>query len=219
MPIPREGFDRTVAIGHEPVVTVRGRTRLDIESRYGQFRGHWWWNKGWVYVSGQVLPGSRIHLHIDRRSLTLTESPGAQAVAEVGRYGPKVSIGDFINVDVIRFGIGGVMFANRTSGGPFPRRHVVDQLEARAWSGRGLTITRDQVISSPADQIPCPGTQPSANGWTWGCRLLGQPPLRSDRRGPFPSGPEPPVNADGISLTPTPTPRTQLPQDSMRITW
>ena len=215
MPIPRAPLDRTLTIGSHPGVTVSDGTRLEIESRYGQFHGHWWWNKGWVYVSGQVLPGSRIHVHIDTESLAITETPDVQAVAQVRRYGTKAIIGDFLNVDVVRFGIGATLFATRTAGGPFPGRHVVDQLDGRTSSTRGLTITRDQVTSTPADHVPCTLMQDPATGWNLGCRLLGQRPLDSDLRGRLAGT----VDANAISLTVTPNTRTQLPADSLRVGW
>jgi hypothetical protein len=219
MPVPRAPLDRTLVIGARPGVSIGDGTRLEIESPYGQFRGHWWWNKGWVYLSGQALPGSRIQVHIDSRSLTISETPDAQAVSQIGRYGPKTITGDDIQVSVVRFGIGATLFATRTQGGPFPGRHVADQLEARAWSERGLTITRDKVASSPPNRVPCPGTQPQVSGWTWGCRILGQPPLVSDLQGRFPSSRDAIVQAFGMSLTATPNGLTQLPTDSMRIEW
>jgi hypothetical protein len=218
MPVARAPLDRTLLIG-KPGVSVRGRSRLDVQFSDGQFRGHWWWNKGWVYVSGKALPGSRIHVHIDDRSITVTETPGARGVSEVRRYGRNAIDGDDIQVDIIRFGIGAELFATRTAGGPFPGPHVVDQLDARAWSGRGLTITRDQVISSPADHIPCTIRQQPVNGWAWGCRLLGQPPLISNRRGLFPSSANLLVDASGISLTATANNRTRLPADSLQVDW
>ena len=219
MPIPRAALDRTLTIGSKPGVAVRDGARLEIDSRYGQFRGHWWWNKGWVYVSGHVLPGSRIHVHIDSGSLTINETPDAQAVAQLHRYGPKAIILNDIQLDVVRFGIGAALFATPTSGGPFPGRHVADRLAGRAWSERGLTITRLRVTSSPADRIPCPLLGQPVSGWDWGCRVLGQPPLISDRQGQFPSGTASLPQVSGVSLTATPGDRTQLPANSLRLDW
>jgi hypothetical protein len=219
MPIARGSLDRSLTIG-KPGVTVRGRTPLDVQSSDGQFRGHWWWNQGWVYVSGKTLPGSRIHVHIDNGSLTISETPNAQGVAQVRRYGRNEITSDDIEVDIVRFGIGAILFATRTAGGPFPGRHVVDQLNARAWSERGLTITRDQVTSIPADHISCTTMpqQPDSE-WNLGCRMRGEPPLISDRRGLFPSSPNSVVYASAISLTATPNDRTLLPADSLRVDW
>jgi hypothetical protein len=219
MPVARAALGRTVTVGSKRGVTIGDGTRLDIQSRYGQFRGHWWWNKGWVYVSGQVLPGSRIHVHIDAKSLTITETPDLQGVEQIRRYGPKTFVGDDVEVDVVRLGVGTFLFETRTAGGPFPGRHVVDQLQGRAWSSRGLTITRDQVTSTPANHVPCTlMEQPSAE-WNLGCRILGQAPLDSDRRGRFPSNADAVIEAYGISLTATPNRRTQLPTDSVRVDW
>lgn len=219
MPVARAALDHTLTIGSRRGVTLGDGTRLDVESRYGQFRGHWWWDRGWVYVSGQVGPGSQIHVHIDTDSLTITDTPDARAVSQVRRYGTKALIADDIEIDVVKFGIGAVLFATRTAGGPFPGRHVVDQLDARAWSGRGLTITRDQVSSTPADHIRCTIPYQAVPGWNLGCRLLGQPRLISDRRGRFPSSANSIVDASAISLTATPNDRTQLPADSLRVDW
>jgi hypothetical protein len=166
-----------------------------------------------------VLPCSRIHVHIDTGSLTITETPDVRAVAQVRLDGTKTITIDDIEVDVVRFGINAALFATRTAGGPFPGRHVVDQLQGRASSTRGLTITRDQVTSTPADHVPCTLMQQPTTEWDLGCRLLGQPPLHSDRRGLFPSSPQSIVQANGISLTVTPDARTQLPVDSLRVDW
>ncbi len=223
LPIPSASLDRTLTIGSRRSVAVGDRTRLVIESRYGQFRGHWWWNRGWVYVSGQALPGSQIHVHIDNDSLTITATPDAEAVAQVRRYGPTITLEDDVEVDVVRFGIGAMLFESRTTGGPFSVRHVVDQLQGRAWSSRGLTITRDEVASNPPDSIPCNFMQQPSSEWSsefdLGCRLLGEAPLYSDRRGTFPSDPDAVVEAKGISLTATPNARTRLPADSLRVQW
>jgi hypothetical protein len=198
MPVARAALGRTVTVGSKRGVTIGDGTRLDIQSRYGQFRGHWWWNKGWVYVSGQVLPGSRIHVHIDAKSLTITETPDLQGVEQIRRYGPKTFVGDDVEVDVVRLGVGTFLFETRT---------------------RGLTITRDQVTSTPANHVPCTlMEQPSAE-WNLGCRILGQAPLDSDRRGRFPSNADAVIEAYGISLTATPNRRTQLPTDSVRVDW
>lgn len=217
MPVPHEALDRTLTIGPRSGVRIGDGTRLAVE-RYGFFRGHWWWNKGWVYISGEAIPGSRIHVHLDARSLTVTEIPARDGVGWVRRAGAKVIIGDYIQLDAVRFGIAADLFATRTAGGPFPGRHVADQLEGRAFSSRGLTITRDQVTSSPADHVPCILTQPTA-GWDLGCRLFGQRPLVSDRRGRFASSRDSIVEAHGISVTSTPDNRTQLPTVSMRVQW
>lgn len=218
MPVPRAALDRTLTIGASPGVTDVGGSRLEIDSRYGQFRGHWWWNRGWVYVSGSVLPGTRIHVRLDARSLTLSEIPGLRAVTQIRRYG-RYAFLDFIQVDVVRFGIGATLLSNPTTGGPFVGRHVLDQIEGRAWTERGLTITRDQVTSRPTDAVPCAAVAQLPNGWDLGCRLWGQHPLVSDRRGRFtaisPSMPD----AKAVSLTPTPDAQTRLPSDSLRIDW
>lgn len=218
MPIPRAALDRTLTIGPKAGVTEAGRSRLDIESRYGQFRGHWWWSHGWVYVSGNVLPGTRIRVRLDAGSLTVSEIPGARAVSQItsfGRYG-FISI---IQVDVVRFGIGATLLTNPTNGGLLAGRHVLDQIEGRAWTERGLTITRDHVTSSPTNAVPCTAVTQLPNGWDLGCRLFGQRPLVSDRRGQFtaisPSMPD----AKAVSLTATPDAQTRLPMDSLRIEW
>jgi len=132
----------------------------------------------------------------------------------LGRY-----VTNFIQVDVVRFGIGATLLSSPTTAGPFAGRHVADQLVGRAWSDRGLTITRVQVNSTPANRVPCTGLIQPAGGWDLGCRLLGQRPLISDRRGRFPADANSMVSADSISLTATPTVRTHLPADSLRIQW
>lgn len=218
MPIPRAALDRTLSIGAHRGVTAVGTSRLEIDSRYGQFRGHWWWDHGWVYVSGSVLPGTRIHVHLDAGSLTVSEAPGPRAVSQLGRYGRDGFV-SIVQVNVVRFGVDLMLVSNTTTGGPFAGRHVLDQIDGRAWTERGLTITRVHVASSPAHAVPCAAVVRSPNAWELGCQFFGQRPLVSDRRGQFtalsPSLPE----AKAVSLTITRNAQTRLPADSMRTEW
>ena len=218
MPIPRAALDRTLTIGSKPGVTDAGGSRLDIESRYGQFRGHWWWNHGWVYVSGNVLPGTRIRVRLDAGSLAVSEIPGAHAVSQITHYGRDGFV-SIIQVDVVRFGIGATLLSNPTTRGLLAGRHVLDEIEGRAWTERGLTITRDHVTSSPTNAVPCTAVTQLLNGWDLGCRLFGQRPLVSDRRGQFtaisPSMPD----AKAVSLTAARDEQMRLPMDSLRIEW
>ena len=218
MPIPRAALDRTLTIGPKPGVTEVGASRLEIDSRYGQFRGHWWWDHGWVYVSGNVLPGTRIHVRLNAGSLTVSEIPGARAVSQIRRYG-RYGFLSIVQVDVVRFGIGATLLSNPTSRGLFAGRHVLDQIEGRAWTERGLTITRDHVTSSPTDAVPCTAVTQLPNGWDLGCRLFGQRPLVSDRRGQFTAISASMPDAKAVSLTTTLDVQTRLPMDSLRIEW
>ena len=218
MPVPRAALDRTLTIGASPGVTDVGGSRLEIESRYGQFRGHWWWNRGWVYVSGSVLPGTRIHVRIDARSLTVSELPGVRAVMQIGHYG-RYGFLDIIQVDVVRFGIGATLLSNPTTGGQFVGRRVLDEIEGRAWTERGLTITRDHVTSTPTHAVPCAAVAQLANKWDLGCRLFGQRPLVSDQRGRFTAISRSIPDAKAVSLTATPGAQTRLPIDSLRVDW
>ena len=122
-------------------------------------------------------------------------------------------------MDVVRFGIGTQLQSNLSRSGLLAGRHVLDQINARAWTGRGLTITRDHVSSSPANAIPCVALTKEPNGLNLGCQLSGERPLVSDRHGQFtatsPSLPE----ANAASLTSTPGRRTRLPTASVRIEW
>jgi hypothetical protein len=218
MPVARAALDRTLRIRAKPGVTDTGSSRLQIESRYGQFRGHWWWNHGWVYVSGSVLPGTRIHVHLDDRSLTVSETPAAHATSQIGHYG-RYGFVSIIQVDAVRFGIGVMFISNPATGGPFAGPHVLDQIDGRAWTERGLTITQDHVTFNPARTFPCASITRSPNRWALGCQMFGQRPLVSDRHGHFTalSGSLP--DAKAVSLTSTADVHTRLPTDSMQIVW
>jgi hypothetical protein len=218
MPVARAALDRTLRIGTRPGVTETGSSRLQIESRYGQFRGHWWWNRGWVYVSGNVLPGTRIHVRLDDRSLTVSETPAARAVGQLGRYG-RYGFVSVIQVEAVRFGIGATLLSNPTTGGPFSGPHVLDLIEGRAWTERGLTILRDHVSSSPARPVPCASLTASPNGWALGCQTFGQHSLVSDLRGRFSAVSPSMPDAKTVSLTSTAGGHTRLPTDSLRIEW
>ena len=218
MPVPRAALDRTLTIGPKPGVTVAGGSRLEIDSRFGQFRGHWWWNHGWVYISGSVLPGTRIHVRLDARSLEVSETPGPAAVTQITRFG-RVGYLDSIDVEAVRYGIGATLFSNPTTHAPLVGRNVLDQIEGRAWTERGLTITRDRVTSSPMNAIPCTAVILQSNGFDLGCRLLGERPLVGDRRGRFAETSPSLPDAKAVSLTATPNVQTRLPTDSMQIEW
>lgn len=218
MPVPQAALDRTLTIGAKRGVTLAGGSRLQILSRYGQFRGHWWWNRGWVYVSGSVLPGTRIQVHLDDRSLTVSETPGGRALSQLRRFG-RYGYLSIIQVDVVRFGIGTQLQSNLSRSGLLSGRQVLDQINARAWTGRGLTITRDHVRSSPANAIPCAALTQQPNGLNLGCQLSGERPLVADRRGRYSATSPALPEADAASLTSTPDPRTQLPTASVRIEW
>ena len=221
MPISRSPLDRTVTIGSRPGVTAGGGSRIDIESRYGQFRGHWWWNHGWVYFSGNVLPGSRIHVHLDEGSLTISEIPDVHALPQIAHFGKYGFLG-IIQLDVVRFGIGATLMSNPMMGDPFAGRNVLDvfdQITGRAWTQRGLTITRDHVSSAPANAVRCDALTPPTNRWDLGCPSFGQHRLVGDRRGRFGTVPDAMVEAEAVSLTPIRKAQAQLPTDSIRIEW